>query len=742
MSKSQSPVNDLGSVEPPTDTVDAANPPADSVEDMPSPIIASDPDDFDSNEEQQPPTRSPTPTPPPHEARPNRAPGGSFMNGPHPAGGVSSGFEAGPNPAAGPSHQNGGPRQLHVPESLRRHNSSFVPFSEIPTLPAFLNNCNLSQYLQSFNDAGATDDAMPLIIEFDDDELKSIMDAIPMKPFHAVTFRKGLRDLRERSRIGSMHFDNSQSSFMQPEPHSMLHYSHSQFFQQPSQPQLPPQLSSQPSQPSQSSHPSQQTVSNSQSGRGYSQSHQQNGQPSHLHRQQSSVRTGGHWSSSQGNGSASQQGGHTVPTPSQVLSSGGIYQYAGGAGRVPTGHYHPQSVPIYSHQEQHSSQRSQSSQQNEQKQGIKRRRSTQSPPIAVADQSSSPVLPEPSSFNSNSSSSYSSTPKAVGGAHHDSATREMILRQAVIYGKHSSRQLTKYEHAINCAAQTLALEDSTLLTNKTILWNKAKAKLLEEDYDYKRGRSRSKLPEMAPKKENKVNKERLIQKREANASNAASLRIRRIASLNEHYNQKNKERDHLLELLLKIESKENKTARPQTWEDEAAKARQTLSSVEEERASLSKELGSLKNKERKHQWYEKRKKNRHGEDQSQEDKNPNAGTDADEEAETDTTVDPEADNSQQKAAAAAAAVTAAAQKREKQGAVESESESSQQKNAVLKQERLESSAAHRPLTWKPPAQAPVEDGSSKGLSSSQNSRSKKPQNFVFRESEYSPTTKS
>lgn len=310
---------------------------SESVEDITSPIIPSDPE-FDSNDEQQPPTRSPTPTPP-YESRPSR---GSYLAAP-----PAAVYEAA---TPGYPHQNGHlePRQLHVPEALRRHNSSFVPFSEIPTLPAFLNNCNLSQYLQSFNEAGAADDAMPLILDFDDDELKSIMDAIPMKPFHAATFRMGVRDLRERSRMGSMHFDNSQSSFMHPEPHSMLHYSHSQFFQQPSQPQLPPQLSSQPpSQQSQNSHPSQ-NAPNSQPTRRYSQSHLQNGQPSNLHRQPS-ARIGGHWSSSQGNGtSGGQAGGPTPPTPSQVLSGGAIHQHAGGVTRAPSGYYHPQPVPQFS----------------------------------------------------------------------------------------------------------------------------------------------------------------------------------------------------------------------------------------------------------------------------------------------------------------------------------------------------------------------------------------------------------
>lgn len=242
------------------------------------------------------------------------------------------------------------------------------------------------------------------------------------------------------------------------------------------------------------------------------------------------------------------------------------------------------------------------------------------------------------------------------------------MHQALIYGKHSSRSLTKYEDAINRAAQTLALEEPGLLANKGQLWNRAKAKLLEEDYDYKRGRSRSKLPEASKKRDVKQSKTALMQKREANASHAASARIRRINSLGEQMHRKTAEREALLAQLLRLESPEYKQARPHTYESEAQQARQKLGDVETERTSISKELASLKNKERKHQWYEKRKKvqqlNENGETPSEQD---DRAAEADEEAETDTTVDPEGDASQRslsgkpQAIAAIAALQQAAQ---------------------------------------------------------------------------------
>ncbi|KAG0263412.1 hypothetical protein BG011_008819 [Mortierella polycephala] len=612
------------------------------LEDMPSPILPSDAE-VDSNEEHQPPTRSPTPTPPlgsaPRPPMPSTAPNDDSMHQ----------FK---HYNQHSHHQQQNPqsdRVLHVPAPLRRNTSNCTGFNEIPSLPAFLNNCNLSQYLQSFNEAGATDDSMQLIIDFDDDELKSVMEAIPMKPFHAVTFRKGIRDLRERSRMGSMHFDNPQSSFMQPEPHSMLHYSHSQFFQQTSQ-------HSQPSF-SQQSHPSQSSLSSSQPTRGYTyqqqQQQQQQGGPSQtpgLHRQSSSSRR----PSSQPNSSSQPN----APTPSQVLSGGSIYQYVGPAPRpVVSNNYSPQPALLFS-QEQPAVQRSSS--KNDHRMSVKRRRSSSGTPTETALGGSSPVLPEPSSFNSNSSSCYSGTPNnsttRSQTTRQDSIERDIIMQQALIYGKHSSRSLTKYEHAINCAAQSLALDDKSLLANKGLLWNKAKAKLLEEDYDYKRGKSRSKLPEASqqkkePKSTAASKRERLMQKREVNASNAATMRLKRIASLGEILHRKTADREALLAHLLRLESPEYKSLHPKTFEAEAKGARDNLSHVEEQRNGVLKELQSLKNKERKHQWYEKRKKNRVEGDtpsETEDAKAATAGTDteADEEAETDTTVDPDGDTSQ------------------------------------------------------------------------------------------------
>ncbi|KAF9947659.1 hypothetical protein BGZ72_010404 [Mortierella alpina] len=682
------------------------------LDDPQSPILPPSDADYDSNDEQQPPT----PTPPPAGA-PQAAPALHAQE---------------PPSAAHPAN-----RTLHVPAPLRRNNSSsFSAFSEIPSLPAFLNNCNLSQYLQSFNDAGAADDALPLMIDFDDDELRSIMEAIPMKPFHAVTFRKGIRELRERSRLGSMHFD-SQTSFMQVEPHSTLHYSHSQFFQQHSQ-------HSQPSL-SQNSYPSQTSINSSQPARGVSFHYPaNNAQPPALYRQPSKS-------------SAQPSPQSQMPTPSQVLQSGSVYQYVGPAPRSAAGNQSAQPVPLFS-EDQPNLQRSNS--KNEHSRAAKRRRSSSGTPMDAALGGTSPVLPEPSSFYSNSSSSWTGTPNTLPGSQQDQATREMIMHQALIYGKHSSRSLTKYEDAINRAAQTLALEEPGLLANKGQLWNRAKAKLLEEDYDYKRGRSRSKLPEASKKRDVKQSKTALMQKREANASHAASARIRRINSLGEQMHRKTAEREALLAQLLRLESPEYKQARPHTYEGEAQQAREKLGNVETERTSISKELASLKNKERKHQWYEKRKKvqqhNENGETPSEQD---DRAAEADEEAETDTTVDPEGDASQRslsgrsQAAAAIAALQQTVQTSSKSTAASAGTKGASSR--VLKQEAARGSvpASTTTTTLATPSTAPVAPVDAAKTSTTApvtpadaavkapTPRARKRKD-IFRTSEYSPGVKS
>src|SRR5436305_14561175 len=80
------------------------------------------------------------------------------------------------------------------------------------------------------------------------------------------------------------------------------------------------------------------------------------------------------------------------------------------------------------------------------------------------------VKPEPTNTVSEASNSMT--------VNTSSASKDVIIHHATIYGKNSTRQLTSYEQAINNAAIELALQDPTLVANKGILFEKAKAKLL------------------------------------------------------------------------------------------------------------------------------------------------------------------------------------------------------------------------------------------------------------------------
>jgi hypothetical protein len=73
-----------------------------------------------------------------------------------------------------------------------------------------------------------------------------------------------------------------------------------------------------------------------------------------------------------------------------------------------------------------------------------------------------------------------------------------IAKQATIYGGNCARELTAYEQAINEASIGLALDNPILLGNRGALIKQAKTRLLETDFAYKRGRSRSKLLPATP----------------------------------------------------------------------------------------------------------------------------------------------------------------------------------------------------------------------------------------------------
>ncbi|CAG8662242.1 8647_t:CDS:2 [Dentiscutata erythropus] len=177
---------------------------------------------------------------------------------------------------------------------------------------------------------------------------------------------------------------------------------------------------------------------------------------------------------------------------------------------------------------------------------------------------------------------------------------DVIINHAKIYGKNSDRQLTSYEQAINQAAIELALSDPALMANRGTLFEKAKAKLLLEGYTYKRGQSRSKLNPNAPKPGIKSSRVNLRLKRNLHAAQNSENRNARISELEHKLQIKGTQYEAAQE------HKRIKTTQGDT--EGLDKVEIALEAIERERAEISKELATLKSKERKHRWYEQRKK--------------------------------------------------------------------------------------------------------------------------------------
>ncbi|KAG0170567.1 hypothetical protein DFQ28_001949 [Apophysomyces sp. BC1034] len=180
------------------------------------------------------------------------------------------------------------------------------------------------------------------------------------------------------------------------------------------------------------------------------------------------------------------------------------------------------------------------------------------------------------------------------------ASREVIMSHATIYGKNASRPLTSYEVAINKASIELALETPMLLVHKGRLFELAKKKLLEQGYRYKRGRSRSKLSSVQP--EDDQAKEVLYIKRKENAQRLSDERLSKIDHLEQQVQETTARRDQH-EHVLQYARKRNDT-------DEEKSIEIALLQLESTRSDLKKEISKLKAQERKHQWYKKRKTDR------------------------------------------------------------------------------------------------------------------------------------
>ena len=87
---------------------------------------------------------------------------------------------------------------------------------------------------------------------------------------------------------------------------------------------------------------------------------------------------------------------------------------------------------------------------------------------------------------------------------------DYIRKQSQIYGKNSTRNLSKYEELINEASAQLCLQTPNL-SDRTLLLKECRRVVDEEGYDYKKGKSRSRSlnPDISSKlpKRKKINEE-------------------------------------------------------------------------------------------------------------------------------------------------------------------------------------------------------------------------------------------
>ncbi|RIA80825.1 hypothetical protein C1645_744974 [Glomus cerebriforme] len=302
------------------------------------------------------------------------------------------------------------------------------PSVHCPTLTSFLNQLDISQYHNLFIDAGIREDDIEKLIYFDETELKDVLSSIPMKSFHSIIFKKGIRELRQT-------FSSN-----------------------------PPML--------------------------------------------------------------------------------------------PSDHMNPFLTPI-----------SQIDSLNSSHKFIN---------ITPAKVLNKPKKPK-------KSKKVNSTPTPV--------SNDEITRCAIIYGRNSSRQLTKYEQAINNAAIGLALQDPTLLKNRGDLFKNAKIRLLDEGYDYKNGISRSKLNTYIDPKTS-IAVKRLD-------AYAAEKIIARISELERKLKVKEMQYESAMEPI-KVKLTQNNS--------EDLKAQVSLEEFEKERRQIKRELARLRNKQCKHRWYEQTNK--------------------------------------------------------------------------------------------------------------------------------------
>lgn len=69
------------------------------------------------------------------------------------------------------------------------------------TIKSFLNGIGLEQYHEQFLNAGATDQDLPQLVQFNDQELQEFLSALDMLPFHSIKIKRSLRELKNAHEV-------------------------------------------------------------------------------------------------------------------------------------------------------------------------------------------------------------------------------------------------------------------------------------------------------------------------------------------------------------------------------------------------------------------------------------------------------------------------------------------------------------------------------------------------------------
>ena len=167
---------------------------------------------------------------------------------------------------------------------------------------------------------------------------------------------------------------------------------------------------------------------------------------------------------------------------------------------------------------------------------------------------------------------------------------EYIIQHSKIYGRNpKSTQVTDYQRRINDASKELCLSNPSLLENRKFLLEKAREKVDELGYAYKKGKSRSKR--LNPYDGNTTPKRRKI---------GGEYRLNRITEVTER----------IKDVTDQLGYKEKRREAASNIRDykECDRLTEQMSVLKSEKRQLEFELSSLTKKQKKSLWYQKRKR--------------------------------------------------------------------------------------------------------------------------------------